>query len=383
MIPRTPIGIYVSHVRFRQWPRNIFQEPFVTYYLIMQDYLDSDHDYKFAFFSSAGEDSLAPGQPSSHAAKKRVNNLQFVSDRTFLIDSELHDYHLDLMQELSCARPITWVLPGPVHDSRFSNDTIMWAPFIERLADFYKTGLRGILEKLDTKHYPKPRTFDALLGRKRMHRDFVHDRIVRSGIRDRFVLSYQGASPWKKFIKNGFIIDPDLFAQEAALGGHGTNHAIAFNNAEYPISAIISSQTYNNTAYSLVTETQPENLFSKDLVFVTEKTVKPLIAMRPFVIFSVPGFLDCLRTLGFHTFDNIIDESYDQEPHDQRRWSMAWQQVLTLLDQDQVKIRRRINESLQHNRRVVFETDWPNFPVPAIRNIIESHGGLCQCLKPQ
>jgi hypothetical protein len=47
-----------------------------------------------------------------------------------------------------------------------------------------------------------------------------------------------------------------------------------------------------------------------------EKTVKPIACFRPFVLVCVPGALQELRDLGFKTFSNWWDESYDlmQDP---------------------------------------------------------------------
>lgn len=62
----------------------------------------------------------------------------------------------------------------------------------------------------------------------------------------------------------------------------------------------------------LVTETvfdYPHNCFG-------EKTWKPIVNLRPFIIVSVPGSLANLHSLGFKTFSNWWDESYDtiQDP---------------------------------------------------------------------
>ncbi len=47
-------------------------------------------------------------------------------------------------------------------------------------------------------------------------------------------------------------------------------------------------------------------------VCLSEKTFKPIWYMQPFVIFGTPGTLLALRNIGYQTFDQWIDESYDQ-----------------------------------------------------------------------
>jgi hypothetical protein len=46
-------------------------------------------------------------------------------------------------------------------------------------------------------------------------------------------------------------------------------------------------------------------------MYITEKTVRPLVSARPFLIVGNPGALRHLRELGFRTFSPLINESYD------------------------------------------------------------------------
>lgn len=46
--------------------------------------------------------------------------------------------------------------------------------------------------------------------------------------------------------------------------------------------------------------------------FPTEKTVRPLTAGKPIMVYGPRGFLGRLRDLGFKTWDDLWDESYDE-----------------------------------------------------------------------
>jgi hypothetical protein len=64
---------------------------------------------------------------------------------------------------------------------------------------------------------------------------------------------------------------------------------------------------YQSCFLHVVTETvfdYPHNSFS-------EKTWKPIVNLRPFVMVSVPGALSELRNHGFKTFSDWWDEGYD------------------------------------------------------------------------
>jgi uncharacterized ubiquitin-like protein YukD len=66
---------------------------------------------------------------------------------------------------------------------------------------------------------------------------------------------------------------------------------------------------YNHTKFSLVSETND----SANEVFVTEKIWKPIIAQQPFVVHGNHLYLQKLREIGFKTFGQYFDESYDLE----------------------------------------------------------------------
>jgi hypothetical protein len=66
---------------------------------------------------------------------------------------------------------------------------------------------------------------------------------------------------------------------------------------------------YNTVYYELVPETRHDYAS-----FPTEKIWKPIVAKIPFICLSDYRFYDTLHSLGFKTFDGIIDESFASEP---------------------------------------------------------------------
>jgi len=66
---------------------------------------------------------------------------------------------------------------------------------------------------------------------------------------------------------------------------------------------------YNSAFYELVPETLHDYAS-----FTTEKIWKPIVAKIPFICLSDYKFYDTLHSLGFKTFDSIIDESFASEP---------------------------------------------------------------------
>jgi len=73
-------------------------------------------------------------------------------------------------------------------------------------------------------------------------------------------------------------------------------------------SADYVADDYNQTRIEIVLET----LFDDQRWHLTEKVFRPIACGQPFILVSTTGALQYLRSYGFKTFNNYIDESYDQ-----------------------------------------------------------------------
>lgn len=123
----------------------------------------------------------------------------------------------------------------------------------------------------------------------------------------------------------------------------------------------LKAAPYRDTYFSLITETVFEYPYS----FRTEKIAKPLMIGHPFVVASNVGFYRDLRQLGFRTFNNLIDESFDLiEDNDQRLERIA-KEVEWLCSQDLAKFAREAYNVCKYNQEHLAEiaprirTDFP------------------------
>lgn len=100
-----------------------------------------------------------------------------------------------------------------------------------------------------------------------------------------------------------------------------------------------------------------ETVFYQAKLHLTEKCFKPIVAQRPFVLVAGPGNLAYLKSYGFQTFGDWIDESYDaiQDP-DQRLDAIANEVArFAAMSLDQLRnIHRDMQSVLMHNRRHFF-----------------------------
>lgn len=114
---------------------------------------------------------------------------------------------------------------------------------------------------------------------------------------------------------------------------------------------------YQNTAINLITETVwDSNILSIDSTFISEKTFRALAFPRPFVVIGQRHVLHNLRKMGFRTFSDIIDESYD-DMDDSNRMEAIQKVVLDLASKTKEEIYEmweKCIEIYEHNRKSIL-----------------------------
>ena len=125
---------------------------------------------------------------------------------------------------------------------------------------------------------------------------------------------------------------------------------------EYPIlgrDQDIFEKPYNHTKYSLVSETNDTH----DEIFMTEKIWKPIIAEQPFVVHGNYLYLQKLREMGFKTFSNYFDESYDLELNADKRIDKIVNTCQDLLSKNWKDIYLQTQKLRQHNYDTFFNKE--------------------------
>ncbi len=204
----------------------------------------------------------------------------------------------------------------------------------------------------DYTHYThKPFRFNALLGARKPHRDYIMLAMTQSGLLHQNIVTYRDVFPGEvidpqtKEFKNFF---PDVELQHPYVSPHLRPEWEVAPVIDNRVSFIDPVAIHRNTWYSIVAESN----CAGTKFFFTEKTMKQLWAKRVFVMFANTGFLGHLRDLGFETFGSVIDESYDTDPiynRDWKRFEKAFEQVLFLNQQDPVKVYQKLKPVLDHN----------------------------------
>jgi hypothetical protein len=118
---------------------------------------------------------------------------------------------------------------------------------------------------------------------------------------------------------------------------------------------------YKKFALDIVTET----VLNYPYPVITEKTLRPIACKRMFIVLGPPGCLDLLRQKGFMTFDDFIDEDYDNIQDPKQRFqavvrsvqdfmSMPLEQIKQYYSDNQIKFNHNF-QTLQKLRSIEYQ----------------------------
>jgi hypothetical protein len=91
-----------------------------------------------------------------------------------------------------------------------------------------------------------------------------------------------------------------------------TSFATLYKQHDYKINTAVQNNWTNCEWYQEVfVDIVPETVYNYPYACFSEKIMRPIVAGRPFILFGAAHTLDFLQHLGFKTFSNYWDESYD------------------------------------------------------------------------
>jgi hypothetical protein len=140
----------------------------------------------------------------------------------------------------------------------------------------------------------------------------------------------------------------------------------------------IDPDWYDATKFSVVVESS----ITHSSISHSEKSYKPMAFKHPTISWGSPGLLQYLRSQGFATFDNCIDETYDTIDNDSQRLDSVINSIRTVLDC--IKTDRNYfsdietQSRLEHNFNLFYNTKLVNqrFKTEIIDRMLEF---ICKC----
>lgn len=340
------IGVYRDNSPTIRYYLDLFEKYKPNEWAIYDDlghFMNSGHPKNLGF--------LHLPYPFVKDTQDKLDQIYSRCDHVFVISTELHEPIRDFI--VSNDRPnITYYVCGTLNTDLTNAKLVSYMDWFETTRYFYKNYLPEILSRINYSDV-KNNEFDILLGRKKIHRDTVYKFVTENLRPNNYLMRYfnehtvdfaSGENQWT-WEDKGLQLEqePKWTVDFVRYFGHRMS-----------ISQVIPVNVYNQTAYSVIAETNWNSAYS----FYTEKTAKPIIARRLFVMFAGRHYLRNLRSLGFKTFDTIIDESYDDIENNGQRWAAACEQVAWLCKQDQQTILEKVKPIVDHNFNVMMTRDW-------------------------
>jgi len=170
-------------------------------------------------------------------------------------------------------------------------------------------------------HNIRPFEFTALSRTHKWWRATIMADLQRFGLLDHSQWSYGTVDVCDRFEDNPIEIDHDSGLRDCVEDflSHAPYVCDDMNSDQQNDHHLTEYAHYTQSYCNIVLETH----FDADQsggAFLTEKTFKPIKHGQPFVIVGAPGSLAALRSLGYRTFDHVIDNSYDLETNNTQRW---------------------------------------------------------------
>jgi hypothetical protein len=190
------------------------------------------------------------------------------------------------------------------------------------VSDFNLARLARTQRLIDTE--TKTHKFLFLNGEQRGMRDYLYGLVKSAGLLEDSIWSYRGG--------------------KSATGlGPAEDWLDPFVHYDFRFFAYYPGHFYL-TDVGIVSETSQEEFFP------TEKVYKSLMLGHPFIVYGGPNYLSKLHKMGFKTFSDWIDESYDQALWPTERGDAVAKSMVSCkpnVTQESVVIR-------QHNRQHFF-----------------------------
>jgi hypothetical protein len=287
--------------------------------------------------------------PADKNFNKMVREIFNKCDQIYIVISELHRPSVEFMQEFDYEK-ITYYIAGIV-TAPINNATVkQYQNWFDTSRYFYRDHLPEILHRLTTGS--KPHTFDMLLGRKKPHRDYVFQHAITMREEDRILRYFNDEKPLIEDDDEHWVTEWRGMRSPGPLTW--TVDRVDYYGYDMSISQIVPIEIYNKSAFSVVAETNWDSYYA----FFTEKTAKPIIAKRLFVMVAGAGYLKALRSMGFKTFNGIIDESYDTIENNQDRWHAVCKVLDWICKQDQLELIEKSRPIVEHNFNILMSREW-------------------------
>lgn len=258
------------------------------------------------------------------------------------------------------------VIGGGEMDNRYA--CLSYERFLERVWDIEHN--QQCLKSFDEIYNVKNKKYKFLLlsGRAREHRKYLLEKLELSKVLDQGLYSCLDSSA---ILDKGIRLFHDgrellsrpreikylppeyeIESVRDRIGLPSNNFFVKYDlfNGEW-LDGFINLPCYTDTYFSIITETS----FYYPYSFRTEKIWKAIMAGHPWIAATNKGFYKDLRNLGFKTFENLIDESFDSIENSEERIKKVSEVIIDLCNQDLNSFLLSAKDICYHNQQHMKE----------------------------
>jgi hypothetical protein len=232
-----------------------------------------------------------------------------------------------------------------------------------------------ISQKLKQRNYtPINKTFDTIdkdflcfNRRYREHRSNLFMLFYKNSLLEKSLFSMPARDPdnlskkWieyvdRRFPRNNNVTEEDLQTLQSFLPMRFDR--IADTNEMIQDDEDQLNDYFSRTLISVVTETH----YKSNVISTTEKSFKPIKYKHPFILVGAYRSLEYLKRLGYKTFDQFWDESYDQIQNDDERMLAIVNLCKTISEWSREQKQQLFNDSraiVDHNY-AILQDKHPN-----------------------
>lgn len=200
--------------------------------------------------------------------------------------------------------------------------------------------------------FPRQREFTFLSRVHKWSRATTAAYLHREGIFNNSYWSYGNVDIGDQYNDNPIQIHafPGLEEYMQNFLTNGPYRCDELNPTEHNSHWMFVPEHFNNSYCHLVLETFFDADGSRGC-FISEKVFKPMRHGQPFVVFGTPHTLATLRRLGYRTFDQQIDNSYDTVEDNTERFKLCVEAVKKIKNQDMHAWYQRCLPDIRYNRQ--------------------------------
>lgn len=307
--------------------------------------------------------------------KKHMDDGEFIPGAVYLIGREQINLNVDTVKELATSGVIKIVFSNPAEGSwtmvghLLSRDLLglveqgkilllagghmpenlphlYYENFLPKLMD-YEENLVAIKEYEQRYTTQRPYKFLFLNGLSRDHRKHMLRRL--QPILDQAIWSnLDVANGSIKLLEQKYEVP--VFVKDISIPTSGSVKSQLFGQGIWG-DVILHAKPYLDSYFSLVSETVHDFPYS----FRTEKIWKPVAIGHPWIAIANRGYYKDIRNLGFRTFGNLIDESFDNIDNNQDRLERVAQVVEDLCRQDLSAFLTAAQDACKYNQQLMAE----------------------------